>query len=124
MRKLIATLAVVALAAAGLAAVTASASDDPPVHKAATKTITLGDNFFKPKSLTVKKGTILRFVWGPGNEGTVVEHNVTGVKGNKFDSTEDTTKPDRPFRKRFTKNSLVVCTIHSTTMKLSVKIKR
>lgn len=120
MRKTIAVLAALAL----LPVVAAHASsDDPPVTKAATKTITLGDNFFKPKTITVKKGTILKFNWGPDNSGTEVEHNVTGVSGNKFKSTEDTTKPDRPFRKRFTRNSLVVCTIHSTTMKLRVKVK-
>ena len=120
MRKTIAVIAALAL----LPVVAAHASsDDPPVTKAATKTITLGDNFFKPKTITVKKGTILKFNWGPDNSGTEVEHNVTGVSGNKFKSTEDTTKPDRPFRKRFTRNSLVVCTIHSTTMKLRVKVK-
>jgi len=120
MRKTIAVLAALPL----LPVVAAHASsDDPPVTKAATKTITLGDNFFKPKTITVKKGTILKFNWGPDNSGTEVEHNVTGVSGNKFKSTEDTTKPDRPFRKRFTRNSLVVCTIHSTTMKLRVKVK-
>jgi hypothetical protein len=54
----------------------------------------------------------------------MVEHNVTGVKGNKFGPTEDTTRPDKPFRKRFTRNSLVVCEIHPTTMQLKVKIKR
>jgi len=123
MRKLIATLAAVALLAAAFAAVTASASDDAPVQKAATKTITLGDNFFKPKAITIRKGTILRFVWGPNNTGTEVEHNVTGVRGNKFPSTPDTTRPDTPFRKRFTRNSLVVCTIHPTTMKLRVTVK-
>jgi plastocyanin len=121
MRKTIAVLAALPL----LPVVAAHASsDDPPVTKAATKTITLGDNFFKPKTITVKKGTILKFNWGPDNTGTVDLHNVTGVSGNKFKSTEDTTKPDKPFKKRFTKNSLVVCTIHSTTMKLRVKIKK
>jgi plastocyanin len=122
MRKTIAVLA--ALALLPVVAAHASTDDDPPVTKAATKTITLGDNFFKPKTITVKKGTILKFNWGPDNTGTLDLHNVTGVSGNKFKSTEDTTKPDRPFRKRFTKNSLVVCTIHSTTMKLRVKIKK
>ena len=121
MRKTIAVLA--ALALLPVVAAHASTDDDPPVTKAATKTITLGDNFFKPKTITVKKGTILKFNWGPDNTGTLDLHNVTGVSGNKFKSTEDTTKPDRPFRKRFTKNSLVVCTIHSTTMKLRVKVK-
>ena len=121
MRKSIALLAV--LPVLPVLASNASA-DDPPVTKAATRTITLGDNFFKPKTITVRKRTILKFNWGPNNEGTEVEHNVTGVSGNKFASTEDTTRPDKPFRKRFTKNSLVVCTIHSTTMKLRVKIKK
>jgi plastocyanin len=116
MRKTIAVLAVLPL----LPVVAAHASsDDPPV----TKTITLGDNFFKPKTITVKKGTILKFNWGPDNTGTEDLHNVTGVSGNKFKSTPDQTKPSKPFKKRFTKNSLVVCTIHSTTMKLKVKIK-
>jgi plastocyanin len=121
MRKTIAVLAVLPL----IPVVAANASsDDPPVTKASTKTITLGDNFFKPKTITVKKGTILSFNWGPNNSGTDVEHNVTGVSGNKFKSTPDQTKPSKPFKKRFTKNSLVVCTIHSTTMKLKVKIKK
>jgi hypothetical protein len=122
-KKSIALLA--ALPVLPLVAVNASASDeDPPVHKAATRTIVLGDNFFKPKTITIRKNTILKFVWGPDNEGTADFHNVSGVRGNKFKPTEDTMKPDRPFRKRFTKNSLVVCTIHSTTMTLRVKIKR
>ena len=120
MRKTIAVLAALPLLPVDAAH---ASSDDPPVTKAATKTITLGDNLFKPKTITVKKGTILKFNWGPDNSGTEVDHNVTGVSGNKFKSTEDTMKPDKPFRKRFTKNSLVVCTIHSTTMKLRVKIK-
>ena len=123
MRKLIAALTVVAVPVAGFAAAGASASDDPPVTKAATRTVELGDNFFKPKSMTVRKNTILKFVWGPNNEGTVVEHNVTGVKGNKFTNGEDTTRPDAPYRKRITRTTSIVCTIHPTTMKMTVKVK-
>jgi hypothetical protein len=123
MRKTIALLA--ALPVLPLVAVNAAAAnDDPPVRQAATRTIELGDNFFKPKAITIRKNTILKFNWGPNNAGTMDFHNVAGVRGNKFDATEDTMRPDRPFRKRFTKNSTVVCTIHSTTMILKVKIKR
>ena len=32
-------------------------------------------------------------------------------------------RPDRPFRKRITKTSTIVCTIHATTMKMKVKVK-
>jgi plastocyanin len=122
MRKPIAALALVSMPAAF--AVNATAADDPPVQKAATRTVELGDNFFKPKSMTVRKNTILKFVWGPDNEGTLVEHNVTGVKGNKFTNGEDTAKPDRPYRKRITRTTSIVCTIHPTTMKMTVKVKR
>jgi plastocyanin len=122
MRKLIASTALVPLIAAGF--VTNAAADDPPVHKAATKTVLLGDNYFSPKRLTVKKGTILRFMWGRDNRGTVVEHNVTGVKGNKFSSGEDTVRPDKPYRKRITRTTSIVCTLHSTTMKMTVKVRR
>ena len=121
MRKPIAAVAVLSLSAAFAAN---AAAGDPPATKAATRTVELGDNFFKPKSLTVRKNTILRFVWGPDNEGTLVEHNVTGVKGNKFTNGEDTVKPDRPYRKRITRTTSIVCTVHPTTMKMTVKVKR
>ena len=121
MRKSIAVLAVLPLLAVLAANATA---DDPPVHKAATKTVQLGDNFFKPKSLTVKKGTTLKFIWGPANSGTDVEHNVTAVKGNKFTNGEDTMKPDKPYTHKITKSTTIVCTIHSTTMQLKVKVKK
>jgi hypothetical protein len=32
-------------------------------------------------------------------------------------------KPDTPYRHKITKSTLIVCTIHSTTMKLRVKVK-
>src|SRR3954469_862594 len=121
MRKTIAVLAV--LSVLPVVAANASSSDDPPVTKAATRTITIGDDFFKPKTITVKKGTTLQFEWGKNNTGTLDEHNVSGVSGNKFKPTPDTTKPSKPFKKKFTKNSLVVCTIHATVMKLKVKVK-
>ena len=124
MRKPIAAVAVLSVSAAFAGLASGAMADDPPATKAATRTVTLGDNFFKPKTMTVRKGTILRFIWGPGNEGTVVEHNVTGVKGNKFTNGEDTTRPDRPYRKRITRTTTIVCTIHSTTMKMTVKVKR
>ena len=122
MRKSLAAVAMLSISASAAFAANATA-DDPPVRAAVTKTVTLGDNYFKPKALTVRKGTILRFIWGPGNEGTVVEHNVTGVKGNRFTNGEDTTRPDAPYRKRITRTTSIVCTLHSTTMKMKVTVK-
>src|SRR5436190_5293011 len=64
-KRLLAALAVVA--ACGAVAVPALA---------ATRTVTLGDNFFRPKSLTVRKGATVRWVW----RGKVL-HNVTVKSG-------------------------------------------
>ena len=122
MRKLIAVLAIAALVvtvAAGFS-VTASAGD-PPAGAAGTKTVTIGDAFFKPKSLKVRKGTIVRWIWGPGNSGTMVEHNVTAVKGNRFHS-ETTSKPDNPVRQRITRTTTVICTIHPTVMRMKITV--
>jgi plastocyanin len=119
MRKLIAVVAVVPV----LAVVASVASaDDPPARAAATKTVVIGDNFFSPKTLKVTKGTTVQWTWGKGNTGTAVEHNVMGTKGNKFGPTPDTLRPDRPVRKRITKTTTVYCTIHSTTMKMTIKV--
>jgi plastocyanin len=118
MRKLIAVVAVVPVLA--VFAVDASAGD-PPAHAAATKNVVIGDNFFSPKTLKVKKGTFVQWVWGKGNKGTAVEHNVTGIKGNKF-ASPDTTRPAKPFRRKITQTTTVYCTIHSTTMKLTIKV--
>ena len=123
MRKTIALLA--ALPVLALVAANASAGDDPSAHAAATKKIVIGDDFFKPKSITVKKGTTLKFYWGDtSNKGTLDEHNVTAVKGNKFTNGEDTQRPDKPYAHKITRSSTIVCTIHSTTMILKVKVKK
>jgi plastocyanin len=109
-------LAVAAVASAGASA------GDPPAHAAATKTVVVGDNYFSPKTLSVAKGTFVQWTWGKGNRGTTVEHNVTATKGNTF-ASGDTAKPARPFRRKITKTTTVYCTIHSTTMKMTIKVK-
>jgi plastocyanin len=120
MRKLIVALALVSLPAAFASTATAG---DPPARAAATKTVVVGDNFFSPKNLTVKKGTVVRWIWGRDGKGTEVEHNVTATKGNTF-ATEDTTRPTRPVRKKITRTTTVYCTIHPTTMKMTIKVAR
>jgi plastocyanin len=123
MRKLIAVLALAALlVTAAVAFATNAVAGGSGAHAAAaTKTVTIGDNFFKPKTLKVKKGTFVQWVWGPDNSGTVVEHNVTGAKGNRF-ASHDETKPDKPYKRKITKTTTVICTIHPTTMKMTIKV--
>jgi plastocyanin len=84
---------------------------------AATKSIALRDTFFSPKSVTVKKGTTVKWVW----RGRL-PHNVTVRKGPvKFHSS---TKTKGSFSKKLTKRGTyrIVCTIHPG-MNLTLKVK-
>ena len=107
MRKVLAVGCVLALVAAALAV--------PAL--AATKSIALRDTFFSPKSMTVSKGTTVKWVW----RGRL-PHNVTVKSGPvKFRSKTQTTGS---FSKRLTRAGTyrIVCTIHPG-MNLTLKVK-
>ena len=100
MRKLIALVA--SAAVAGALAIPAFG---------ATKSITVGDDFFKPKTLTVKKGTTLVFRWKGKNP-----HNVTGA------GLKSGTKTTGTYKAKARKSGKIVCTIHpGMTMRLKVR---
>jgi plastocyanin len=88
---------------------------------APTKTVKLGDNFFKPTRLTVRRGTKVRFKWTGNNP-----HNVTkrSGPGGPFKS-RTTSQRGVNFAKRFTKRGTykLICTIHPTEMRLTVKVR-
>jgi len=118
-RKLVALFVPVALIAASVPAATA---DDASVQAAKTRTVRVGDNFFSPKTITVKKRTIVKWVWGTdGATETDVEHNVRGWKGNKFRSAY---KTEGSYRKRITKTTRILCDVHATTMRMTIKVKK
>jgi plastocyanin len=107
MKRLLAVLTAVAIVAAALAI--------PAL--AATRTITVGDNFFKPASVTVAKGTTVKWVW----KGKIA-HNVTVKTGPvKFKSA---TMPKGTYSKRLTRKGTyaIVCTIHPG-MKMTLKVR-
>jgi len=84
---------------------------------AATKTVTVGDNFFKPKTMTVSKNTTVKWVW----RGRA-PHNVTVKKGPvKFKST---TKTSGSYSKKLTRTGTyrITCTIHPG-MDQTVKVR-
>jgi plastocyanin len=108
MKKLIAAGAATA-AAAGALAIPALA---------ATTTVQVKDNKFAPTSITVKKGTTVKWVW----KGKA-PHNVTVSKGPaKFRST---TQVKGSYSKKLTKAGTytILCTIHAPGMKMTVKVK-
>jgi plastocyanin len=108
MKKLIAAGAATALAAGALAI---------PAF-AATKTVQVKDNKFVASSITVSKGTTVKWVW----KGKA-PHDVSVRKGPaKFKSTVQT---KGSFSKKLTKKGTysIVCTIHEPGMKMTIKVK-
>jgi plastocyanin len=97
-----------------------------PAQGAATKTVTIGDNYFAPKTLKVKRGTKVAWRWPGFDEGGDV-HDVklrsgpAGVK--KFHSEAAST--DYSFKRKLTKPGTykIVCTLHEE-MRMTVRVRR
>ena len=84
---------------------------------AATKTITVADDVFKPKSTTVSKGTTVKFRW-VGK----APHNVVRSSGPSF-SQIGTRKSGTVSRKLSRKGTYkLACSIHPG-MNLSIRVK-
>ena len=109
MRKRIAALVVVPAVACAAFAPLASA--------ASRRTIAVGDNFFRPTSVTVAKGTTVTWDW----TGRVI-HNVTVKSGpQQFRSV---TQASGTFTRRLTKAGTykIICTIHPG-MAMTLKVR-
>jgi plastocyanin len=105
---------VASLAAVGILAVSSGAAGK------ATKTADVGDNFFDPGKLTIKKNDKVSWNW-IGAE----RHNVTKAKGpGKFFESETTDEPGVNFSKKFKKTGKYkfICTLHSE-MQMTVKVQ-
>lgn len=85
---------------------------------AATKSVQVKDNKFVARSITVKKGTTVKWVW----KGKA-PHDVSVSKGPaKFKSKIQTSGR---FSKKLTKAGTytIICTIHQPDMKMTIKVK-
>lgn len=115
MRKPIVLALALALALAAVAVPAAQAASSP------TLKVSLGDNFFKPKSKTVARKTKVTWTW----KGTA-DHNVTlvkapeGVKTSKFNSKTQAEGTFSRTLKTAGKYSFV-CTIHAG-MQQTIKV--
>jgi plastocyanin len=89
------------------------------------KTVAVGDNYYAPKTLTVKRGTTVTWRW-PGFEEAGDVHDVelkSGPKGvKKFHSESAAT--DYAFKRKLTVPGTykLVCTLHHE-MTMSVKVR-
>jgi plastocyanin len=89
-----------------------------PSSGAATKVVSVKDNFFSPRPLTISKGASVRWVW-KGKQ----KHNVTVANGpsNFRAGTRKTGSFTHTFKKRGTYS--IVCTIHAPDMHMTIKVK-
>jgi plastocyanin len=102
----------------GLAAVAVVAGVFAVPAFAASKTVQVKDNKFVAKSITVSKGTTVKWVW----DGEA-PHNVTVTKGPaRFHSS---TKTSGSFSKKLTKAGTytILCSIHAPDMRMTIKVK-
>lgn len=109
----------------------ASGGSDSPAANAAGKRkpvkVKVGDDFFSPDALRVKKRTTVKWRWLAKNSRP---HNVTLTKGpkgvNKGDFTSGTGVTGVKFSAKLKKpgSYKFICTIHATSMKQTITVKR
>jgi plastocyanin len=112
---------VVGLAAVPLCVIAAAlpaAASGPQAGASATKRVTVGDNFFRQRSVTIDSGDTVRWRWVGRNP-----HNVTVTRGPiKFQSR---TKTSGSYSKRLRRRGTYryVCTIHRASMRGKVVVE-
>jgi plastocyanin len=90
----------------------------PSSGASGVKTVAVKDDFFKPKKLTISKGTKVKWVW-KGKQ----RHNVAVANGPSFFRAGTRKKGSfkHTFKKRGTYS--IVCTIHAPDMHMTIKVK-
>ena len=112
--------AITVIVAVPLIAVAAS----PAATRPKPKTVKVGDDFFSPKKLTVKRNTKITWKWSADNYDTHDVRLKKGPKGvKKFHS--DLSASDYSFARTLTKPGkyVVICTIHAE-MRQTIRVKR
>ena len=114
MRKLAPLVVVASLAAIAVVGVPTYAAP----YGTGTKHVSVRNNSFAPKSLSIEEGTKVVWTWTDGG----VPHNVTPANGKPGSATSS--KKGFRFSKVFKKKGTFkyVCTIHPGTMKMTVKV--
>src|SRR5688572_13957133 len=114
------------VAAAALAGVAVLAPAVTPAQGAKTtkKVVEVGDYFFSPEKMTVKKNTVVVWRWPEGGgdaHDVYLEKGPKGVK--KFQS--EVLIADVTYRQKLKKAGTykIVCTLHPDTMRQTIKVK-
>ena len=111
MRKAIPVFAAIAIAA-GITALPSSGATSKPKPRH----VSVKDDFFGPKKLTIKKGAKVVWTWKGKRRHNVSEANAKFRSGTKKKGT---------FKHTFkTKGTyLILCTIHAPDMHMTIKVK-
>jgi plastocyanin len=111
MKKLLAVLVAVCVTGAAMLAIPAFG---------ATRTVSVRDSFFSPKTLKVRKGTTVRWVW----RGTRMPHNVVSRRGAPQRVDSGRVKKRGSYSKRLTRKGLyrIHCEIHPG-MTMSIRVR-
>jgi plastocyanin len=115
----LATLAVGAVAAVGVASPLAKATKP--------KIVKVKDDFYTPDSVRVRKLGKVRWVWTPvfNNHNVTLRKGPSGVKKSDFRS-QTTSNPDYSFTRKFKKvgKYKFYCTVHPDVMRMIVRVHR
>jgi plastocyanin len=85
---------------------------------AATKTVKVGDDFFRSKSITVSKGTTVKWKWIGSRQ-----HNVTVQKGPRHFRSD--LKRSGTFKRTLSRRGTykIICSIHAPDMRMTIKVQ-
>ncbi len=112
MKRLIAVLAAAAVTAAAFLAIPAFG---------ATRSVSLRDNVFSPRTLNARSGDTIRFVWRGDNP-----HNIRTTSRPRG-ASRITVAPKRSgtYRKRLTRRGTyrLLCTIHAPSMRMTIRVR-
>lgn len=84
--------------------------------QASLENVSVRDDFFSRRRVTVSRGETVRFVW----RRTRRLHNVSG--GGRASRT--TRRSGFVYRRRFFRSTRLVCTIHPDSMRMTVRVPR
>ena len=97
-----------------------------PAHGAAKKTVTLGDNYFTPHTVKVKRGTTVTWSW-PGFDQAGDVHDLklkSGPKGvKKFHSEAASTDYSFKRKLKVAGTYKLACTLHEE-MRMTIKVRK
>ena len=88
-----------------------------PTVEGATKSVRVGDNFFSPSSISIRKGDYVKWRW-VGD----ARHNVVATRGASFRSS---IKTSGTYTRRFRRRATIryICTIHPSSMRGTIRVR-